>query len=276
MKAQSSLRMLPEQTILSAWREQVTQAARTPGLRQQLLCGQPELLPRFAEQYQRLKALPRHVRRGLQRKWKQSLAGVALLLALGQASALAATINVGGGCSLLDAITAANTDNEIGLCKAGNGKDTIVLTAGSTHTLTTVNNTSFGPTGLPVVTSTITIAGNGSTIARSQVTGTPEFRPLMVGSTGALTLRGLTLTGGDVDTSISGNAGAGVRNSGTLTLINSTVRGNFAASGGGVHNNGTVSLANSAVSGNTASFGGGIFSNGTVILTNSRYLRQHR
>ena len=47
------------------------------------------------------------VRRSLQRQWKRSLAGVALLLALGQAPAHAATINVGGACTLVRAIVAA-------------------------------------------------------------------------------------------------------------------------------------------------------------------------
>jgi hypothetical protein len=74
------------------------------------------------------------------------------MLALGQAPALAANINVGGGCTLVDAITAANTDNAIGLCPAGSGADTLVLRPRSTHTLTQVNNsTPNGPTGLPVI-----------------------------------------------------------------------------------------------------------------------------
>jgi hypothetical protein len=106
------------------------------------------------------------------------LAGLALLLALGQAPALAATINVGSGCSLVNAITAANTDNAIGLCPAGSGADTIVLPVNSTHTLTQINNQFVGPSGLPVITSPITIAGNRSTIARSTGAGTPDFRIL--------------------------------------------------------------------------------------------------
>ncbi|MGH8604727.1 MAG: hypothetical protein ACREXR_18665 [Gammaproteobacteria bacterium] len=40
-----------------------------------------------------------------------------------------------------------------------------------------------------MVTSTITIAGNGSTIARSSAAGTPNFRILVVGAGGNLTLR---------------------------------------------------------------------------------------
>ena len=55
-----------------------------------------ELLPRFAAYYTYLRALPRRVRRALQRQWRMPLAGVALMLALGQSPALAATIPVGG------------------------------------------------------------------------------------------------------------------------------------------------------------------------------------
>src|SRR5438132_11392869 len=94
----------------AAWQTQVAAAANRPGLLPAVVQSRQELLPCFAAYYTQLRALPRRVRRALQRQWKQSLAGVALLLALGQGSALAATINVGGGCTLIDAITAANTD----------------------------------------------------------------------------------------------------------------------------------------------------------------------
>jgi hypothetical protein len=67
-------------------------ATRNPIVKEQCLQQEPELLPCFTEQYQQLTALPRRLRRGLQRQWKRSLAGEALLLALSQAPALAATI----------------------------------------------------------------------------------------------------------------------------------------------------------------------------------------
>ena len=76
----------------------------------------------------------------MQRRWKRSLAALALLLALGQAPALAATINVtttdpnivaGSGCSLIEAIENANdtTDGSVHTdCTAGDaGADTIDL-----------------------------------------------------------------------------------------------------------------------------------------------------
>ena len=109
-------------------------------------CGDgEELLPRFAAYYTYLRALPRRVRRALQRQWHLPLAGVALMLALGQSPGLAATIPVSASCTLINAITAANTDTATGGCPAGSGADTIVLPAGSTQTLTTVNNSTYGP-----------------------------------------------------------------------------------------------------------------------------------
>src|SRR5919206_2410671 len=126
--------------------------------------------------------VPRRMRRALQRQWKRSLAGLALLLVLGQAPALAATINVGGGCTLVRAIVAANNNTTAsGNCTKGSGTDKIVLPSGSTQTLTAVNNTVYGPTGLPVIRSNITIAGNNSAIRRAGTA--PRFRILAVGDT---------------------------------------------------------------------------------------------
>ena len=56
----------------------------------------------------------------------------------------------------------------VGGCTKGSGADTLVLAPKSTHTLTTVEDTTYGNTGLPLVTSTITIAGHDSTIERGR------------------------------------------------------------------------------------------------------------
>src|SRR5215212_3444143 len=125
-----------DQATLSAWQAEL-EASNNPSIKQQCLQREPELLPRFAAHYQQLKALRRRVRRSLQRQWKQPLAGIALLWALGQGPALAATINVDGTtCTLVAAITAANNDTATGGCTAGSGADTLVLPIASTQTLT--------------------------------------------------------------------------------------------------------------------------------------------
>ena len=93
---------------------------------------QPDLLPRVAGTAAQLCALPRRLRRALQRQWRLPLVGIALVLALGQQPVQAGTIAVTSTCTLVDAITAANTDTATGGCPAGSGADTIVLPKDST------------------------------------------------------------------------------------------------------------------------------------------------
>src|SRR5437867_12137564 len=132
----SPLRPVLDARVRAAWQTQVAAARQTPGLLPTLLQRRQDLLPRFAGYYAQLQALPRRTRRGLQRQLRATLAGVALLLALGQGPALAAVIDVDGTtCTLADAITAANTDAAAGGCPAGSGADTIELQPGSVHSL---------------------------------------------------------------------------------------------------------------------------------------------
>ena len=86
------------------------------------------------------------------------------MLALGQSPALAATIPVGGSCTLVNAITAANTRQRHRRVSGRQWRRYDRAAAGSTQTLTKVNNSTYGPTGLPVISSAITIEGQGSTI----------------------------------------------------------------------------------------------------------------
>jgi hypothetical protein len=74
-----------DQPILSVWHQGMAEAAKHPALKHQLENQESELLPRFAEHYRQLKALPRRLRRSLQRQWKRSLPSVALLMALSSA-----------------------------------------------------------------------------------------------------------------------------------------------------------------------------------------------
>ena len=271
--------------VRTAWQAQMAAARKVPGLLPTLLQHPHELLPRFADYYQHLHALPRRARRTLERRWRQTLAGVALLLALGIADpSQAATIPVDGTiCTLADAIRAANTEFIAGGCLPGAGADTIVLPPGSTQTLAAA---------LPAVTSVITVEGNGSTIKRNS--GAPKFVIFSVREPGALTLKETTLSGGDsidggaiynyfgtvtlTNTTISGNAasqGGGLNNfAGALSLTDSTVSGNIARNGdgGGIYNAfGNVTVTNSTISGNRASSdGGGIYTfGGSVTVTNS-------
>jgi hypothetical protein len=289
----------PDQAITAAWDAQLVEAAQTPGLKEILLTHGSELFPRFAAFYAQLRALPRGARRALQRQiarsselaaifpeWLQSgggralqqklarsLAGAALLLALGQGVATAATIPVttndprvraDGQCSLIEAIINANNDAATHAdCAPGSGADTIVLPADADVALRAKYDNTYGRTGLPLITSSMTIEGNGARIVRR---GARKFRLLAVSNSGNLTLQDLTLSKG------SSVYGGGVFNNGTLTVANSTITGNKASSdGGGVSNRGTLSIDNSTISKNSAPIGGGVYNSpsGTLTIDNT-------
>ncbi|MCP4541984.1 MAG: DUF11 domain-containing protein [Chloroflexi bacterium] len=150
--------------------------------------------------------------------------------------------------------------------------DTIVLPSGCVYTLTTVDNSPgfpSGDNGLPLITSTIIISGNGSTILRDN--GAPSFRILMVNFGGNLTLNDLTLRNGRVSGGFSDKGGA-IYNSNALTLNNTTIISNYADNGGGIHNSfGTLTLNNSQVISNyTDGEGGGLHNNsGTLFVYTS-------
>jgi hypothetical protein len=171
-------------------------AAQTPASGWEVVPDDGEMWRRATACYAQLRVLPRRVRRALQRKLALPLAGVALLLALGQGLSSAATIVVDGTtCTLVDAITAANMDTAQGGCPAGSGADTLLLEPpGSTVTLTRIYDHFYGPTGLPVIRSAITIAGQGGTIARPP--SAPAFRLVAVNGSGNLTFQEVTLMGG--------------------------------------------------------------------------------
>lgn len=198
----------------------------------------------------------------------------ALALALTLATGLshAASINVNGSCSLVNAINNANangdTDGSSG-CAAGGSVNILVLAANTTYLLSTVNNNTDGPNGLPSIASTIIINGNLSTIQRSSEDDTPEFRLFHVASSGNLTLNNVKLTGGKV----SGRVGGAIRNAGNLLLNDTTVSGNSAQNEGGAIRafaGSSTILTNSIISSNSAgTSGGGIYNGGYLRVNKS-------
>lgn len=200
-----------EATIVQAWQEQLAQAAKTPVLAATLLRQSRALYDRLVAVYRELLALSRQRRRKLLRTLGTSLAGAALLVALGSTpAAWAASITVDGSCTLVDAITAANTDTATGGCAAGSGADTITLTGDVT--LTSANN---GDNGLPLIRSAVTIEGDGHTIARAA--SAPAFRIFDVESPGNLTLNATTIMGGAL---VGQNTGGAIRNNyGTVVTV---------------------------------------------------------
>ncbi len=196
---------------------------------------------------------------------------VAALAVVPRAPAVSATITIGAGCTLTDAIKAANDNLASGSCPAGAGADVIQL-AGDV-TLTVVDNVTDGPNALPSITSDITIEGGGFEVRRSAAPGTAAFRIFHVAGGGTLRLHDLTVANGFLTPALSQLRGGGIRNSsGTLMLTGCRVVGNRANTGGGIYqSNGTVTLYRSTLSGNSAfNEGGGIHQDeGDLTLTDS-------
>jgi hypothetical protein len=183
--------------------------------------------------------------------------------------------------SAADLIADIRDSNRLG------GTNTITLQPHTTFTLTAVNNTADGPTGLPVVAAGnhLTILGNGDTIQRN-TNVKAAFRLFDVAAGAALTLRDVTLTGG-----LSDGPGGAIFNRGNLTLQNAIVEDNTArpaagwpdALGGGIWSAGVLVLTGTTVRNNQAlgshgldgkggaggsAFGGGVYvSGGTAELT---------
>ncbi len=150
------------------------------------------------------------------------------------------------------------------------GADVIGLQANTIYTLTTANNETDGPNGLPSVTSTLIINGNGATIARSVAKNTPDFRIVHVDSTGDLTLNDVTIYNGKVSIVYPYDSGGGICNSyGAVTVNHSTVSNNTAYAGGGIRNyHGVITVSNSTLKNNIACQGG-IYNLGPMVLNNS-------
>jgi hypothetical protein len=132
-----------------------------------------------------------------------------------------------------------------GKVRGSGGPYTIVLATRATYTLSSVDNYWFGPDGLPPISATVTILGNGARIVRSSVAGTPRFRFFYVSGglsgilAGGLTLRDLVLSGGLAHGGGSNGSGGGAGMGGAifvqgrLTLARVTLSGNVAQGGSG-------------------------------------------
>ena len=218
------------------------------------------------------------------------LAIVAAFSLLSAQATLAADIYVDSGCFLSQAIVSANNDSSVASCEKGSGADTIHLTnMSSPHTLTS---------SLPTITGDITILGADKLIRGGS--GTAFFT---VNSGAKLTLKNITLSNGSrtgssndkggalwiksggsarvenselVANAADIGAGIHVESNATLTLVDTTVRGNTTTNvgpGGAIYvaSGGTATISGSAFFSNVATKGGAIASSGTLTAHNSTF-----
>jgi CSLREA domain-containing protein len=205
---------------------------------------------------------------------KSLLRYVCLLLSLFiGAPAYPAVFNIANGDvpGLKAAITTANSNGQA---------DTINLASGGIYTLNSVDNSADGPTGLPTIANDVagldlTINGNGATIQRSMVAGTPDFRIFSVSDGTSLSCVGLTIANGKLSgtNGVPGN-GAGIYAfQANVALTNCTLRNNVAHFGGAIYKNlGAVTADASFLIANSAASGAGIYSSGgSLVVTNSDF-----
>ena len=174
-----------------------------------------------------------------------------------------------GACSLASAITAANTDTATGGCAAGDGADTISITADITLTAE-----------LPSISSNITIQSDDEDVKRA-ISGDNRFRILRGISGGELTINNLILKNGrayDDDYRINdGDKGGAIWMLGGVgvTIKNSELRNNKAAQGGAIYfDRAWLRVENSSFIQNTAASGGGAifnFTAGDITVSNSLF-----
>ncbi len=207
-------------------------------------------------------------------------------------------IDTSGDCSLREAILAANADTPVDGCAAGNGRDIVILPAGTFTFAEAGRNEEFAWTGDLDILDDISIIGAGfaDTIIDADrldnVFHLPDFANAdidIIGVTIENGTNGILLSGsGGValfDSRVKGNSEFGVRglepgtvdivldgsrvdHNGLRGVINRTINGETLIDSSLVDNNqgggilaalGSLTVVNSTISGNsTTSFGGGI------------------
>ena len=268
----------------------------------------PELYPNLFSNYRQLigkrwrlrrpflhRPISIPTKRALARMTATGVLGASLLFTTLGSAAHAGTITVDsatlgdGTCDLVEAIDAANADTDNDCTGTDNDNttndpDTILFDSGlTTISLSSVNNSENGATGLPTITSTVTISGgtSGVTIERDAGAGA-DFRIMYING-GHVTLDRVTIRNGQTSATGAAGSGAGIRlnNDATLILNNSTISSNATAGqnarGGGIyaHTNSNVTVSNSTISGNStagqSAWGGGIslYRDSNVTVSNS-------
>lgn len=181
-------------------------------------------------------------------------------------STLTDELNSDGDCSLREAIRAANLDQAVDACAAGNGADTIVLQSAVTYNLSRAGADDTAINGDLDITDDLTIVGSNAIVDANGATTLDRVLQVLAGNN--VTLSNLTLRDGRTN-----SFGGGIRNAGDLTLHTVTLTANQSTgnAGGGIANEtGSLTLIDTTIGSNSAStLGGGIaMLGGTVAAVN--------
>jgi CSLREA domain-containing protein len=173
-----------------------------------------------------------------------------------------------GGTGLAQTcLVTSNTDGGTGTlrsCLANPGSYTIINFSSSvTGTITLTS-------ALPAISTNLTIQGPGA--GSLTISGAKAYTVFSI-SEGVVNVSGLTIANG-----YTTGYGGGILNYGTLTVSNSSFRGNTSDAGGAIFSYGTLAVSNSAFAGNSASsssgglgYGGAIASAAQMTLSNNTF-----
>ena len=205
--------------------------------------------------------------------------------------------------STTSSITAFASDSAPGACYASHDNGTTVFNSADAQAVRTAlaaaspgstvkvagycsgTQTQGGTTQTALITQTITLAGGYTTT--DWTTYNPAANPTALDALGggrvivasvAATLRGFTMTGGYISSTVNANGG-GINATGALTLSEMIVSGNTITgaagtqNGGGAYIGGAANVSNTTFSINEAkTSGGGLYANTTLALTDTQFL----
>jgi hypothetical protein len=159
----------------------------------------------------------------------------------------------------LDDVSVGSLRWAVAQANSNPGADTIDFESGVFSTPQTIG-LSGAQLELSDTTGAISIAGPKAGVT---VRGGGDTRVFQVDALVTASIAEMTITNG-----FAGNGG-GLSNSGSLTMTNCTVSGNFAGSGGGggVANAGTATLTQCTFSGNSTQYGAGLSNSGSLAMT---------
>lgn len=203
---------------------------------------------------------------------RRTLVGAVLvgLSLCGASTASAVTIQVNtttdsagagaSGCSLRNAVIAADQEVAAGTCATGSGDDLIKVPQGVYELSLDGIDEDLGATGdLDVKGADDLTIEPATATAEVTIDGLNLDRILHFNGSGALTLKNLTLTHGSSIAAADPFGGAIYAQGGTIDLDGMLVRDSRSNYGGGLYNQGSATVVNSTISGNRANvYGGGI------------------
>lgn len=212
----------------------------------------------------------------------------------------AATITSSATCTLISAIESANSDALAGDCVAADvtgtfGDDTVIVTSEASE----LDSVDTSGNALGVVTSKLTIQGDGSTLTIADGTVAQQFISiegseadviidnLMLDGTGAASNIGaigvnggarLEIRDSTVSNNISGRPGAAIYvTGGYLKAVDTDFTNNTASGTGGALSlfQSSASISGGTMSNNSAGLGGAIFSSSSVMTIDGATLSQN-